>query len=181
MLLLNYAVYRKFICWLRVSLLLLFLIGCAEKNLPHNGLPEGNGLLKIDVRGFRNDLGQAVIHLYHGPKGFPDQPAPGMRTFIATIQQGCVSFEIPQLPFGAYAIGILHDENSSGGMDKGLFGRPQEGFGISLNPSRGFGPPKYSQARFLLIQPQMQQRIEIRYPVYPRKLRWLLPDFGSGN
>ena len=74
-----------------------------------------------------------------GPEGFPEQPAPGMRAYFTPIHQGRVNFEVAQLPFGIYAIGVLHDENSNGRMDRGLFGRPQEGFGISLSPSRGFG------------------------------------------
>lgn len=51
-------------------------------------------------------------------------------------------FQIKDLPIGEYAVRAFHDENNNGKLDKGLFGQPVEGWGVS-NDARGFmsAPP----------------------------------------
>ncbi len=51
-------------------------------------------------------------------------------------------FVFSNLPFGKYAIRAFHDGNNNGKLDKGIFGQPIEGWGVS-NDARGFmsAPP----------------------------------------
>lgn len=51
-------------------------------------------------------------------------------------------FLIKDLPIGEYAVRAFHDENNNGKLDKGIFGQPIEGWGVS-NDARGFmsAPP----------------------------------------
>ena len=51
-------------------------------------------------------------------------------------------FHIKDLPIGEYAVRAFHDENNNGKLDKGMFGQPIEGWGVS-NDARGFmsAPP----------------------------------------
>ncbi len=51
-------------------------------------------------------------------------------------------FQIKDLPIGEYAVRAFHDENNNGKLDKGIFGQPVEGWGVS-NDARGFmsAPP----------------------------------------
>ena len=51
-------------------------------------------------------------------------------------------FLIKNLPIGEYAVRAFHDENNNGKLDKGMFGQPIEGWGVS-NDARGFmsAPP----------------------------------------
>ena len=51
-------------------------------------------------------------------------------------------FLIKNLPIGEYAVRAFHDENNNGKLDKGMFGQPVEGWGVS-NDARGFmsAPP----------------------------------------
>lgn len=51
-------------------------------------------------------------------------------------------FQFTNLPAGEYAARAFHDENNNGELDKGIFGQPIEGWGVSNN-ARGFmsAPP----------------------------------------
>lgn len=51
-------------------------------------------------------------------------------------------FQFTNLPVGEYAARAFHDENNNGELDKGIFGQPIEGWGVSNN-ARGFmsAPP----------------------------------------
>jgi uncharacterized protein (DUF2141 family) len=52
-------------------------------------------------------------------------------------------FTFDKLPQGGnYAIKVYHDQNNNGQLDKGIFGQPVEGWGVS-NDARGFmsAPP----------------------------------------
>lgn len=51
-------------------------------------------------------------------------------------------FQFTNLPTGEYAARAFHDENNNGELDKGIFGQPIEGWGVSNN-ARGFmsAPP----------------------------------------
>jgi uncharacterized protein (DUF2141 family) len=44
-----------------------------------------------------------------------------------------------------------------------MMGIPREGFGFSRNPAIGFGPPRFSAARFTLGSDAQKQQVRIRY------------------
>ncbi len=131
---------------------------------------EGSGVLELEISGFRNDDGQALIYLYPDARGFPENEAPGVRKFVGKIVAQQIALQIDNLPYHAYALAVLHDENRNGRMDKNLLGVPLEGFGFSRNPTHLFGPPGFSEARFLMLGRHQKQRISIQYPK-PRRLR----------
>jgi uncharacterized protein (DUF2141 family) len=67
------------------------------------------------------------------------------------------------LPQGAYAVSILHDENLTGKMEFDAQGIPQEGYGISNNPDTTQGPPTPEQAKFPVNQSQVTLEIKMVY------------------
>ena len=48
---------------------------------------------------------------------------------------------------GEYALTVLHDENGNGKLDTNLLGMPKEGYGVSNNAFRRFGPPRFREAK----------------------------------
>jgi uncharacterized protein (DUF2141 family) len=66
------------------------------------------------------------------------------------------------LPSGAWAVALFHDENRNGRLDT-LLGIPREGFGFSRNPPIRFGPPRFSAARFSLTTGDSAQRVQLKY------------------
>jgi uncharacterized protein (DUF2141 family) len=47
---------------------------------------------------------------------------------------------------GRYALAGLHDEDDDGGMDKDMFGLPQEGYTFSKDARPSISPPSFESA-----------------------------------
>jgi uncharacterized protein (DUF2141 family) len=69
---------------------------------------------------------------------------------------------IEGLPRGSYAIAVIHDENGNAKLDT-FAGIPREGFGFSRNPAIGFGPPRFTAARFVIDGDAEAQQVRLRY------------------
>lgn len=147
---------------------LLLISACAQPGAQQ--VAEGRGVLALQIDGFRNDQGQALIYLYPSARGFPEDATAGVRKFVRQIVAHRVDLKIDRLPNHAYALAVLHDENRNGQMDKNLLGFPLEGFGFSRNPTHLFGPPSFSETRFLMLGSHQTQRIRLQYPK-ARRLR----------
>lgn len=117
--------------------------------------------LEIDVAKLRSGKGLLQICLTSDPDNFPaciDDAHALTRSIPAT--QTSISFDA--LPLGNYAAAVIHDENRNKKLDT-MLGIPREGFGFSRNPAIGFGPPRFSAARFKLDDDGGKQRINMRY------------------
>ena len=66
------------------------------------------------------------------------------------------------LPHRSYAVALIHDENGNHKLDT-FAGIPREGFGFSRNPAIGFGPPRFSAARFPVAGDAERQQVRMRY------------------
>lgn len=92
--------------------------------------------------------GQVHVCLTRSADHFPDCAGDpdAIKRSMPTSQ--AVRFAI-DLPAGAYALSLIHDENANGRLDTRL-GIPREGFGFSNNPRIWFGPPSFAATRFLI-------------------------------
>ena len=97
---------------------------------------ENPATLVVELKNFHANLG-GTIYLMLVDKN--DQP-------VAKLTQAAKGknfvFPFKNLPAGEYAVRVYHDENNNGQLDKGVFGQPTEGWGVS-NDARGFmsAPP----------------------------------------
>ena len=71
--------------------------------------------------------------------------------------------DFSSIPFGEYAIAILHDEDNDNNMKTGKFGMPKEGYGISNNVKGVFGPPKFESAKINLNSTNIFMIISMTY------------------
>ena len=110
------------------------------------------GQAKVSIRGFRNHKGQALVALFSGPKGFPDQGDLSMTRVARNIDSDDMELVFDEVPSGRYAVAILHDEDMDFEMKTGAFGIPKEGYGVSNNAKGRFGPPKYEDAVFNVVE-----------------------------
>ncbi len=102
----------------------------------------------VRIVDLRNDVGRVSVALYNTGKGFPEDTTAVFRGSHGKPAGGEASVVFPGIPYGYYAIAVLHDENMNGRMDKGMFGIPKEGYGFS-NDAMGFmGPPSFDKAKF---------------------------------
>lgn len=106
------------------------------------------GRILVRGEGFRNDTGRALIALYNTPAGFPDDGDRALDRDSARIRERRASTTFAEVTPGRYAVSVLHDENQNLTMDTGLFGVPEEGYGVSNNVQGSFGPPEWDDAVF---------------------------------
>ncbi|AAM72450.1 MAG TPA: DUF2141 domain-containing protein [Chlorobaculum sp.] len=120
------------------------------------------GKIEVLIDNVRSTDGIVDVALFSTKKGFPDKSALAIEGRSIPAEKCCkVIFE--NVPYGAYAISVLHDENGNGKMDKGLFGIPKEGFGTSNNPEIKMGPPSFSDSRFDLKSKEITLHIDMKY------------------
>jgi uncharacterized protein (DUF2141 family) len=121
------------------------------------------GTIVVEVSGFRNQTGKALIGLFTSAKGFPDGAHAARRIQVA-IERGGARAVFADLAPGTYAIAVLHDEDGDFAMDTSFVGIPTEGYGASNNARRRFGPPEWNKAKFALASGRKAvQKIRLIY------------------
>ena len=117
--------------------------------------------LDVAVDHLRSTKGLIRVCLTADPDNFPacvDDAEAVTRSVPAAARS--VRFE--GLPPGDYAVAVIHDANENAKLDT-FAGIPREGFGFSRNPAVGFGPPRFSAARFALGAEAETQQIRMHY------------------
>jgi uncharacterized protein (DUF2141 family) len=120
-------------------------------------------VLSVVIGGFKNDKGTAVVALYNNGEGFPKSPQKALKTMTIRIINKQAAADFENLPPGEYAVSVYHDENSNKKMDTNFLGIPKEGVGNSNNAKGHFGPPKYSDAKFIFKGDKQTITITIVY------------------
>ncbi len=134
------------------------------ENAPHETLDSSQtGNIIVHIKDMRNINGMLGASLYASKKGFPDTPEISYCTLVKKVTNTEDTFIFENIPYGTYAISVLHDENGNGKMDKNFFGLPTEGCGISTNPKIGMGGPKFNNSVFTLNSKKMELTIDVRY------------------
>lgn len=124
----------------------------------------GTGKLKIEIVGIRSKQGKILVNLFSTSKGFPTNPKYAYRTAEIDIREGGRAFvEFTDLPYGDYAVAVLHDENDNKKMDYNLIGIPKEGYCFSNNYRPTFKNPSFRQAGFFLERPIKTLQLEMIY------------------
>ena|SRR2546428_4035485 len=123
----------------------------------------GFGSIVVRIDGFRNDRGIARVAVFDQAAGFPGTPEQALRRATSNIDGGKVEVRFDSLPYGTYAVAVHHDENADGKLNKGLFGRPKEGYGVSNNVVHARHAPTFEEAQFRLDSDQAVLEIRVHY------------------
>lgn len=105
--------------------------------------------LKIVISDIQAGKGSVVAEVYDNGKDFFKKPV-ASQTMKATNNMLEFSFEIPE---GVYAVMIYQDLNENKLLDRRMIGIPKEPYGLSNNFTPHFGPPKFDDCRFNLVDP----------------------------
>jgi uncharacterized protein (DUF2141 family) len=119
--------------------------------------------LVVDVEGLRSGQGLVDCYVYAAPDGFPADPAKAARRDVARIVGRSAACHFANLPPGAYAVAVVHDENGNGRLDRNFLGIPTEGVGASNDAEGHFGPPKFAAARFNYAGGAQRLVVHVRY------------------
>jgi uncharacterized protein (DUF2141 family) len=118
--------------------------------------------LRLEVSTLRSAKGTLNCRLFTDATGFPDgEGARTVRAAITGTQATCVFDELPP---GAYAVAVVHDENGNGRLDKNFLGIPTEGYGVSNNRTYAASSPTWDESRFTVAarEPAVL-RVNLRY------------------
>lgn len=107
-----------------------------------------SGDMEVTVTNIESDEGKIRAVLFKGQNGFPEEKEKAFKGISVKAEKGKTTFVFENVPFGEYAISLLHDKNENGKMDTNLFGYPLEGYGISNNKNPGLSMPEYDDAHF---------------------------------
>ncbi len=146
------------------SLIISFLFNLILVNTISENLEPEVGDIVVTITDIRNTKGEMVISLFNIDEGFPDEISSTLKNKKISIQATTVEYIFEKVPYGEYAIAIMHDENGNGEMDTNFLGIPIEGVGVSNNALRKFGPPKYEDSKF--IHDSKENLIEIKTHYY---------------
>ena len=122
------------------------------------------GDITVIITDLRNTDGEILISLYDKAEGFPrDRQAIFRAAVVEPDVSGQVTTVFEDLPYGDYALAVLHDEDGSQGMTFGSFHLPKEGYCFSNNIKVRFKPPKFKKTKFTLNGDDVNQTLRMRY------------------
>lgn len=122
-----------------------------------------SGSIYVELSGIRNQKGYILVAVFNQSEGFPDASDKAFRKIRLAAQPGTMKLEIPNLPPGKYAFGVVHDENDNQKLDTGLFGIPKEGFCFSRQAMGVTGPPSFDAAAIQVGAGSTIQLLKIKY------------------
>jgi len=124
---------------------------------------DGLGSVVVTIKGFRHHGGLARVALFNHEKGFPDDEAEAYREIVSDIRSGKVQVRFDDLPAGSYALSTYHDENGDERFNRGLFGLPMEGYGVSNNIGHAIRAPEFGEALFQLSNEVKDITVQVYY------------------
>lgn len=120
--------------------------------------------IHVNILDIKNNIGNVACALFESPEGFPieyQRYATNMMVIkIRDTQARCDFLDIPP---GAYALAVIHDENMNGELDTNFIGVPMEGYGFSNDVRAMFGPPSFSAASFEYDGQFLELTISLNY------------------
>jgi uncharacterized protein (DUF2141 family) len=121
------------------------------------------GTVDVEVRGLRNARGLLRAKLVAAPDGFPGSDAHVLAKQKSPISAERARLRFRDVPYGVYALVVLHDEDGDGALARGWLGLPAEGLAFSSGARVQRGPPSFEEARFTLDRPRVELRLELAY------------------
>ncbi|MDZ7756784.1 DUF2141 domain-containing protein [Rhodohalobacter sp.] len=121
------------------------------------------GTITIELETLENYKGSIRLSLFTGKDGFPDEWEKAFTSKTVEITPELKEILLEDIPYGRYALAIIHDENENFELDTNFFGVPKEGYGFSNNARGRFGPPDYSDTEFTLETETLVLQIEMNY------------------
>lgn len=118
--------------------------------------------LSVTVADLRNKKGVLIFGVFKQADGFPNKEKKSVYWEVRDANASDLTFTC-RLPPGKYAASVLHDENRSGEMDRGIGGLPLEGYGVTNNPKPKMRAATFNEATFDLPAEGKLLTISVQY------------------
>ena len=143
---------------------LIVVIAIACVPLAHGEGPE-YATLRVRVEGIRDRKGEIGVALFNSPKGYPAHTEHAYEAEWVGLSKGQSTADVvfEGVPFGEYAVSVLHDENGNRKLERTTLGFPKEGVGFSNGQMVKLSAPKFKPSAFTLSEPERQLVIPLEY------------------
>ena len=109
------------------------------------------GQVTVEIDGFESDRGMALVSLCADEDSFPPtRDEDVVARAIVEIRNRTAVAVFRDLPFGYYAVAVIHDADGNQQLNTNFLGMPTERYGFSNNARKRFRAPRFDEARFLL-------------------------------
>lgn len=117
--------------------------------------------ISVRVEGVRPGTGSLRVALYRDPDSFRRE---ARAVAVLSVPARSITAEVTfhQVPVGRYAVVAYHDENDNKKLDLTLGMFPEEGWGLSNDP-KVFGPPRFADSAFDVIEPTTTIAVPLHY------------------
>ncbi len=120
--------------------------------------------IHVKILGIRNSTGTVACALFESAPGFPnDFLLFATNIMVIKVRDTQARCDFLDIPPGAYALAVIHDENMNGKLDATSLGFPTEGYGFSNDARARFSAPSFDAARFAYDGRTLDLTIALRY------------------
>lgn len=120
-----------------------------------------SGSLILDITNIAHSGGTIWVGLYDSKDSYLVKEKATIKG-IEVRKRGKVRLEIPNLPFGYYAVGIFHDVNNNGDMDRNYVGVPTEPFAFSKTPASKWRVPRYDEIKIYFSKDNQTLNMQLK-------------------
>ncbi|MCH7504553.1 DUF2141 domain-containing protein [PVC group bacterium] len=123
-------------------------------------------ILLVRVEGMNKHAGMIGVSLFNSPKGYPTriEHAYEFQWIELEVGQMSIDGECEGIPFGEYAVSVVHDENRNKRLGMGPMGFPTEGVGFLNGQKIVMSVPKFSNSAISLTKMSQDIVIKLDYP-----------------
>ena len=144
-----------------IGITIAILFVCLNGNLFSQ--EQKTGKIVIQIINIRSETGDIKISLHNQEDAFPGKHEKAVARIFSDINGTTASAVFENIPYGEYAISVIHDENNNSKLDANFVGIPKEGYGASNDAPAQMGPPKYKDAKFTLEKSELRFTIRMVY------------------
>ncbi len=120
--------------------------------------------IHVKILGIRNSTGTVACALFESAHGFPnDFLLFATNIMVIKVRDTQARCDFLDIPPGAYALAVIHDENMNGKLDTNVFGIPTEGYGFSADAKALIGVPSFSAQSFPYDGQSVDLTINLNY------------------
>ena len=132
------------------GLILVLSLSLWSTSMAQSPAASKSGSIVVPIENLQNfGKGQLVAYLYTKVNRVEINGVKYLHRVIVPVKGKQATVTFKDIPFGEYAVAIMHDMNKDLKMDSNWLGIPNEDLGISNNVKGGpLGGPKWKGARF---------------------------------
>ena len=116
------------------------------------------GSLTVTVSNIKTQEGVIMVGLYKDENTFLEKV---FKTQKTEANSDSVTLTFDHIPAGEYGISLFHDKDENGKLNTNFIGIPSEPYAFSNNAKGMFGPAKWEDVKFSVIDKETIQNIKL--------------------